>query len=274
MPYSDKTYKIDELKLFAEVSDGGYLYRLASINWAEAQFFLNGGGPLHSSSNGRFHVAHQRTTYCSNNVFVCLSEMLYHMHRCVLDRIMHRDSIAAIREPTERFFWLTGAAVETLNDLVYLDAMDFPRVYGPTMTGTMTIHPDKEYEEFQKVSTRLRGEGKRGVAYPSARHHRDHCFALFLDETDRVKVPTFFRLLVVLRLIGEEHNLTVAPGTGCHPDVHKIHATLGYFEFQDASELTKAIKDKLLNPDFIPGRGFLSFSRLPCDPYSNAVHSV
>jgi RES domain len=274
MPFAHSSYRIDELSLTASIQPGAYLYRLTSLNWGEPQYLLNGGGPLHSSDNGRFHVAHQRTTYCANNVLVCLSEMLFHMYRSVLNCIAKGRPVAAIREPTERYLWLTAAQVDVIDELVNLEALDFPRNYGPKMTGTMTVHPDSEYEEFQRLSTRLRGEDKRGIVYPSARHHRDYCFALFLDETRSVNVATFFRLKLALRLVGEEHNFNVEAGTGCFPDQHKIHGSLGYFEFQDPDKLTEAIQNSLINPNFLPAKGFVAFSRNPCSPYTSTVRML
>src|SRR5262249_39427377 len=97
--FADSLYEFDRRNEShtARIASGGYLYRLTSLAHSTAQDILSGGGTLNNPVPGRFNSPHQRTSYCANNVLICIAEVLYHMYRTALQRIESEAPARAIR---------------------------------------------------------------------------------------------------------------------------------------------------------------------------------
>ncbi len=117
----------------------------------------------------------------------------------------------------------------------------------------------------------MRLRGKKGVIYPSARHSVDLALALFLDNTDKIKDDFYIAAPIRLQLIAEDQDLTVAPAT-CRPVVHKIHATIGHYEFTDAALFSSLKSSNLLHPDDIPEQGYIDFVRRQYNHYPHDAY--
>lgn len=62
----------------ATLAEGAVLYRLCSMHFCTPDSVLNGKGPTMGRVKGRFNEPDQLTSYCANNVFICLSEIRVH----------------------------------------------------------------------------------------------------------------------------------------------------------------------------------------------------
>jgi RES domain len=260
--YDPNLYGLQSVSDIVVIESGAYLYRITSENRNAFEFMLNGGGPLSCDNSGRFHFAHQRTTYCANNALITIAEVLYHMYRTALHRVMANDPIVSIEAAARRDACFTLARVRRIDSLLNLESEQFLRDNGPRFGGTMAVHPDKEYREFQTLAARLREQGMRGLAYPSARHWQDVCFVLFRDETGVIEPSSFRWLQVRLQLVRERQDQTKEPEY-CRPDLHKLHPTLGFYRFKDPQELEALRRDGVLNPADLPEAGYLEFVRRP-----------
>ena len=170
----------------AKLCDGAYLYRLASLPHCGPDHMLTGGGPLNSPMPGRFNSPHQRTSYCSNNILVCMAEVLYHMYRTVLTRIEKEQPALSIRNSLTDKRSLDMVKVKEINDIVFADARDVSIDFGKRIRGTAIVFPDPHYKFLWDFNNEIRMQYKKGIFYPSARHSQDICVALFDDETSRI----------------------------------------------------------------------------------------
>ena len=75
--------------------------------------------------------------------------------------------------------------------MVFVDTEAASLEFDKRMCGTSVVFPNPTYEVFHSVNRALRQTGNRGVFYPSARHSRDFCVALFRNEAGCVE-PSFF----------------------------------------------------------------------------------
>ncbi|MDP2898138.1 MAG: RES family NAD+ phosphorylase [bacterium] len=252
----DKEYQNYE----AGLKPGAYLYRLTSIHFCHASDILSGNAPLDSKDPGRFNEAGQRTTYASNNVLVCIAEVLFHRYRTLLNNIKEFQPSAAIRmrRPVEKV--LAIVRVGGITELVFIDTQAASLEFDRRMCGTSVIFPDSTYEVFYSVNRELRQKGKRGAFYPSARHSRDFCVALFRNETGSTDPALFESIYVRLQLVPEDQAFD-APPRECQPYADKLHATMGYYCFLDVSRLERLRASGALNPADIPSSGYVDFVR-------------
>ena len=97
--FKDDDYVFDRTRQNHEAAlkPGACLYRLTSVHFCQQGDILTGNGPLDSVEPGRFNEAGQRTTYVSNNVLVCIAEILFHRYRRMLNNIKEFQPSAAIR---------------------------------------------------------------------------------------------------------------------------------------------------------------------------------
>src|SRR6266849_1984316 len=139
--YDRALYDIDEVNQDNEnavLKNGAILFRIASLtHWRKTEV-LTGNGAMFSKTQGRFHVVDQRTTYCANNVMVCLSEMLFHMYRGVLDAIKNNLATAHIASLARKECRLVVLAVDEIDDLVYIEAQG-ARVYDPRIVSSTIV---------------------------------------------------------------------------------------------------------------------------------------
>jgi len=71
----------------AQIEDGTILFRLASPLFSSQTDLLNGRGAL--KGRGRYHRIHQYTSYVSDNVLICMAELLYHMSRAAMKTLVN-----------------------------------------------------------------------------------------------------------------------------------------------------------------------------------------
>lgn len=254
----------------ASLLDGAYLYRVTSLHHANLEHALNGGGPANSNQPGRFHSPQQRTSYCANNVLVCIAEVLYHMYRMALQGVEGISEAAHIRSAFKDKRCLVVLRVSEIDNLVYIDADDVAYDFNVRLCRTATVFPDPRYEVISKLNNKLRSQNKRGVFYPSARHSQDVCVALFQDETKRIE--TMYEVLTLdLCLLPESQKCGRDPrDIDLHRD--KIHPTMGYYAFENVDKLNDLKRQGLIYPAKIPQRGMIDFVRRRYDDYpSKAV---
>lgn len=262
MSYDDALYSFDRNNAYHEATllPGAYLYRLTSVNHAALDDILSGRGPEKSPLKGRFNAPQQKATYCSNNALVCIAEVLYHMYRIVLDKMTRKLPYRDILSSLEAERCLVVIRVEEISDLVYVDCEGVRVDFNARFGGTTVVFPDQRYEPFWDFNNTLRSENKKGVIYPSARHSKDMCLALFHDETGRIIPHSDSRLNIKLQLLSEDQDPRQPPRR-CDPYQEKLHATMGYYSFVDAAELDRFRLAGMLNPPDIPAGGMVDFVR-------------
>jgi len=268
MPFDDRLYEYDRNNQFHEaaVRQGAYLYRLTSPTHCSIEHVLSGKGPLYSSEEGRFNAPQQITTYCANNVLVCLAEVLFHTYERAIRSIERRLDYAFIRRclVAERF--LVVLRIEEIPDLVHIDSEGVTVDFDARMRGAASVLPRATYKLFQDFHNSVRRRQKKGILYPSARHSRDVCFALFYDETARVITESYAAVPVTIRLIAENQDLAGNP-RDFSPFTDKIHPTMGHYEFHDPAQLMDLVSKGEINPPDLPVSGMLDFVRRPYRSY-------
>jgi RES domain-containing protein len=264
MQFDPSRYKADTAyKDYADASleDGALLFRISSYTHSDTDKILTGNGAAQGTHKGRFHTTAQRATYCANNVLVCVAEVLYHMYRGVLDGIRDRVAPSELASRTEDQRVLTVLAVNRIPDLVYADSKEAASLYAPHITGPSITCPDSVYDPLHVFSDAVRVQRKNGIVYPSARHSQDLAFALFRDETSRIKRGSDERLEIKLRLVGEHQDLHTTPPVRFRIFEEKLHPTMGYYEFTDSDAFAHLKANNRINPDNLPERGYVDFVR-------------
>lgn len=256
--YDPSLLVIDDMDPDVRIQDGATFYRLASISHCEEEDILSGDGPSKGDGRGRFHLCQQRASYFSDNILVCIAEVLYHMYRDVLVAISSGSVASIVRSKTTSEKALMVFQVREIDSLANIDASDFAFNHGNRIKGTTTVYPDSTYEPFYEIMEPTRSK-YRGLVYPSARHSRDRCFVLFRDESRCVK-GLVGKAYITLKLITEKQDYGNAP-TVCDPTTEKIHPTVGYYEIRDTTfyETIKANGD--MNPRNMTRYGYVDYVR-------------
>jgi RES domain-containing protein len=262
MSYDDSLYAFDRNNAYHEATllQGAYLYRLTSVNHAAIGDILSGQCPEKKHANGRFNAPQQKATYCTNNALVNIAEVLYHMYRTVLDKMTRKLPYRDIRSSLEAERCLVVVRVEEITDLVYVDCEGVRVDFNARFGGTTVVFPDYAYEPFWDFNNTLRSSSKKGVIYPSARHSKDMCLALFDDETGRIVPNSDDRLNIKLQLLAEDQD-PAQPPQRCDPYKEKLHATMGYYSFLDNAEFDRMRNSGMLNPADLPFNGMVDFVR-------------
>jgi RES domain-containing protein len=250
----------------AALRNGAVLFRIASLAHWRKDEVLTGKGPMIAKTDGRFHIVDQRTTYCANNVMVCLSEVLFHMYRRVLDGIRNNHASAHLASLARMECRLVVLSVEEINDLVYIEAHG-ARAYDPRVVSSTIVFPDPLYGPLHDVSNKLRIDNKGGVVYPSARHSVDFAFALFRDETSKIRNTFYEAPILTLQLIAEDQEMSSAP-RGFRPKRERLHATMGHYQFDDALDFTNLLARGLIHPEDLPAGGYIDFVRRRYNSYA------
>jgi hypothetical protein len=244
----------------AVLRKGAYLYRVTSLSHNDVGDVFAGRGPTLSRFPGRFHRLQQATTYCANNMLVCISEVLFHMYREALDSLQARKPRAEVRSLLEQKRCLIVTRLKSdLDQFVYVDAKDIVE-FDHMMYGTTCVFPDASYNMFHDLSDRLRGERKKGIVYPSARHSKDVCIAMFDDETKNVDDACFERLYLTLKLLSEEQE-PGQPIKRIDPFEEKLDPTMGYYEFSQPEHLDRIRAAGFCNPADMSEKGIIDFVR-------------
>ena len=268
--YDEKLYKYDKTKRMedANLLDGAYLYRLTSLSHNGIGDVLNGRGPVSNPSFGRFHGPNQMASYCSNNILVCFSEVLFHNYHRVLKRVEENAPYADVCSTIEDKRNLIIVKVREIKDLVFIDSNSVRINYDKRITGTMAVNPNTLYSPFRDLSDSIRMNRRRGVIYPSARHSEDFCIALFNDETSRIIPHSYYKLTVKLKLIHEKQKPNEELAT-IDPYEDKLHSTMAHYEIKDENEYDKLKNSGCINPNNIPPKGMIDFVRRTYVSYPN-----
>lgn len=256
--FDAKDYNVEGAQF--TLREGAMLYRLASLSHCTADVIVNGMAASQNARFGRFNAPHQRATYCANNVLVCISEVMFHMYRTLLDRIRDKRPTALIRAAAHLRRCLVIFRMKEIEKLVCLDSEDIRTDYDGRITGTTVVFPDAEYGPFRDLNNRFRMDGKAGVAYPSARHSRDLCIVFFADNTTSVRKDIFENYVIELRIVVEDQDIAQPPET-YDPFVDRAHPTMGYYKVIDHKAFSDAQKRKLVNPIDLPTEGMVDFVR-------------
>ena len=259
---NEKDYHVDpDRQVFdAWLEEGALLYRIASLSHWQRSYIITGEGSIKTRSEGRFHRVDQRTSYCANNIIVCLSEMLYHMYRRFLAQLEQFQPREHSTIWTTQKYRLVIFAVKRIDDLVYVDSIGAKK-YDSRITSSTVVFPDPLYGPLHNISDRVRLDMKNGVVYPSARHSEDFAFALFKNETSKLMEDPYKAPHITLQLIAEDQDIISFPPDGFKVYTDKLHATMGYYQFDKPNQLD-ALKDAgLIYPEDIPASGYIDFVR-------------
>lgn len=252
-------YDINRQSPTAHIKNGAILYRLASIHFCDKAQILNGLGPVGARKKGRFNEPDQLTTYCANNVLVCLSEVLYHLYRSLLDAIRDKADYDDVCKCTVWKKCLVVFKVKEIQDIIYIDSDGVRVQYDSRITGTTVVFPDPVYDPFYYINSRIRNDGKEGLFYTSARHSRDICIALFNDKTEKA-IDVCEKLPVELQLIPEGQDPKSIP-IKLNPYKDRAHPTMGYYKFENSAEFNRVCHTGVINPKHIPSSGIMDFVR-------------
>lgn len=224
---------------------------------------MTGLGPEYSREPGRYHRIQQRTTYCSNNILVSISEVLFHMYRKALDAISACLEYSHVAQYLFQPRVLVVFGVSQIDDMVLVESQDVQDRHGTHLSGTMLVHPDPHYKVLPEFAEELRSERAKGVFYPSARHSLDLAFAFFDDNSNCIMDDTYELLHLELRLVTEDQNPAIQPTPITREIVRykKLHATMGHYAFTDPATLQNLDSAGLLYPQGLPNRGMVDFVR-------------
>lgn len=264
--FDPNDYKVDTANrqdADAVVKDGALLYRVASLLHSERQYILTGEGAL--LSEGRYHdnnpLDPELTSYCANNVTLCLSEALFRLYRRLLDSVQQEHDATHLSGHTVRERCLVIFAVDQIDDLVYVDSTGARNHYYQKLNGPTITTPDLVYTPLQNFAKAVRKQGKNGVVYPSARHSEDLAFAFFEDRSGHVRHDPYVVLNLKLQLVSEEQDFSAKPSAVIDFKVEKLHHTIGYYEFTEPKTFDNLKAQGLLNPSTLPVRGYIDFVR-------------
>jgi len=268
MRYEPADYVFDHANQLCEASlrENAILYRLTSVSHNTEDTILNGWGPVGNRQRGRFHQPDQLTTYCSNNVLVSISEVLYHMYRSLLDQLGKASDTnpekysVILKQMAKRTKALVVFRVKAIEHLVHLDSEAVQYDYRTNITGTLSVWPDATYTLFDSLNVSFRDRRRRGLYYPSARHSRDKCIALFSDQTERVVKDELHSLRVDLQLIPEDFDFLSDPEK-FSPFRKKVHPTMGYYRVVDADKFAELEERGMIHPAGMRTAGVVDFVR-------------
>lgn len=253
----------------ASIDEGALLYRVASSNRCGKEELLK--TYWKGKGKGRWHEAGKPTkgaSYASNNVLIAISEVLYHMHRAMLDAIRTQNS-DDILSAVERKAALAIMRMKKVEDLYYVNSALAKQKLCLELQGTAQIYSDTFYEPFYISANKIRRAKKSGVIYPSARHlspvNDDFAVAFFDDKKVLIK-EVLKKIPLKLTLVQEEQDTRIPPE---HPKPFEgfVNQNIGFYEFEMTDpEFNELIRKSLLRPELpfiFPRRGYLSFMRQP-----------
>lgn len=263
----DKTNKIS---CQGKLDTNAVIYRLASPSYANVNDAFSGEGSVHSSNASRFNSPQQLAVYCSNNILLCISEILFHNYRTTLNLIHENHPAEVVRNKIHDKRALIIAKTTAIDNLVYIDSKDFIRDYRITeVQGTWVVHPDVTYEPYHTISNKIRNNQKSGIIYPSARHSEDIAIVFFKNISDLISNDDYHLLEVNLHLISEEISPEDCGFEQCDPNYEKLHFTMGYFSFENQDLFYQLKEANYINPSQLKPYGMIDFVRRKYRSYPN-----
>jgi len=248
----------------AHIGKGTTLFRLASLSYSSESDLLNGRGTY--ANEGRYHVHQQLTSYASNNVLVCITEILYHMSRRAMNFLINNGPISLWQAYAHQARKLVLFTVDQIPELVYIDTEESRNRTAAgiqkSLHSTVIINPDCVYSPLQLAGNHYRSLHKRGVVYPSSRHFEGLAVALFGDHTSSL-TKIVGKLDVNLILVEDTSNkLATSPQFNPYHDA--ISHTRGYYQFKRSHFTTHG---NLLAPFLPSSKGYIDFVRRPYIKY-------
>jgi len=270
MKYDSKKYKFDKQNITHEAAilDGAIGYRLTSHKYSCADQILNGEGPVCKKIEGRYNTVDQHTSYLSNNIFVCLAEVLHCMYKKFLVDLADCLPTEDINKTINcKKILVIFEFKKNINDIIFIDCQSIQRDYSRYLTGALLVHPEIPCSIFSDFTKELR-KTKKGVFYPSARHSKDICIALFGNNTENINSESIFKTPIELKLISEDFQQKNNPEKFNFLQ-EKNHTTLGYYRFLKPAILNRYKEMNLIYPKDIPPKGIIDFVRRPYQDYPN-----
>lgn len=275
LEYDQSFYEYDRAKVIcrAGLGEGALLYRMVSVSHSNKGDLISGVRSLFYMAPGRFNRIQQRTTYCSNNILISIAETLFSMHRRMLDAITNRQPVAHIKTLSSAERCLVAFRVHEIDDLVYAEAEEASLLFGP-MTKAVLVHPEPVVGQLLDFSDNVRKNANRGILYPSPRHSKGLCIALFQDETHRVRSDVYERLYVNLQLLAEDQE-TIQSAKGLNPLKDIPDSTRGHYSFRDSTQFEELQKAGLIFPYGLPSSGAVDLVRQSYQNYpKDAVRTI
>lgn len=277
--FDSNKYVFDEPGGFTvRLDDGALLYRITDMTYSASDVVMSGRGPIKTRGEGRWHVVQQPATYCSDNILVCVSEVLFHMYRGLLDNLSKNKHPREVLDKCTLRRVLAIVQTKEISGLINIESKYLNKRHASAtrIQGAVAVHPDVTYEPFRVLNEELRRDAQvRGVVYPSARHSSGMCFVFFEDESKNVKADTV-TLELQLCLIPESYSC----GPACpiiDPYENRVCGYAGYYQC-DKNALEDLRRKGMLNPANMPHAGVVSFlrrlySRYPEDAVVSAIPS-
>ena len=215
---------IDKRYEKAKVEKDTRLYRLVKSAYSDLPNLLNGQGGYYAQ--GRYNYKHQPTSYCSDNVFLCISEILFHMYDVSLRKLKNND-FSGFRAESSKRFELVVFNSKTISNLIYIDSKIGRQNYN--INSSTLTHSDTIYSGLQDVSHRVRLNSKEGFVTPSARHSKGFAVVLFGDHSKSID-HIEHKFSVKLSLLKEDLSMPVNDKS-FDPVEDKISQNIGHFQF-------------------------------------------
>ncbi|OGO77147.1 MAG: hypothetical protein A2Y23_15370 [Clostridiales bacterium GWB2_37_7] len=234
-----------------EIRDNTTLFRITRPSYSDPVNLLNGQGSFYSQ--GRYNYLQQATSYCSDNIFICISEVLFHMYE-ISQRKLKNNDMRGFRTESNKRLELVVFNTNKIENIAYIDSDEGRQNY--KLNPTTITHSDTIYSELRDASNNVRLNKRVGMITPSARHSVGFVIVLFGDHSASVK-NIDFKFPIKLSLLSEDLKMTT-DNSLFSPFKIRINQTIGMFEFD-----TKYFKKNYnyLKPIPTSSTGKISFSR-------------
>jgi hypothetical protein len=259
--FDESLYDFDRQKLRydARLLEGAILYRMASPMYAGKGDILTGRGSLFSLRQGRLNRVQQRTIYCTNNILLSIAETLYYMYLRVMDALSTNQPTIELQSLIVSDRTLVAFRVHEIADLVNAEAIKARSRYS-VPSNSLLVHPSPIISQLQDFGDTLRLENMKGALYPSPRHSRGLCIALFHDETGALRDDFYEGLNIRLRLLAEGQDYREPP-KDFRLLTDFIDSARGYYAFSDPSQFDRVRQTGVINPAGAPVSGIVDFVR-------------
>lgn len=241
---------IDNISKDSKIEEDTKLFRITSPTYATDQFLLNGKGSL--VSEGRYHIIHQRTSYASNNVLLCIAEVLFHMIHQSLKKLKN-NSYGEFKKEAHKEFVIVMFKCYEISDLVFIDSSEAYIKY--SLNPSITTHPHFSYDPLRNAANTIRRDSSDGIIYSSARHSKGLSVCFLEDKTQIIK-SIENKLKITLTLVSEDKNLVI--DKNFDPSRVRLNYEIGYFDI-DTNDFKNFRTN--LNPILPDHFGFIDIGR-------------
>lgn len=258
----------------AYIQGDSTLFRLVSPPRSSVDELLNGKGA--QKCEGRLHFIRQNTSYVSDNVILCMAEVLYHMSQRAMEGLANNYSGRVWQTCIQARKVLVIFDVKEIPDLIYIDTEECRiQVAAGTnpsewLLSTVIVNPQCIYRPLQHASDVYRKiPGKRGIVYPSARHSRGLAVALFDDHTSSIK--QIRATIEVTLTLAEEGTSNLATDPNFSMLSGKLSHIRGHYRMSRNALIANR---NLIQPTLLQAEGFIDLVRRPYSVYPNDAVST